>query len=682
MENNIEKTEHSSLDKTVDLPVLGMTCANCAATIERTLNKKTPGVVSANVNFADESVRINYDPSITDIEHLSEVVRKVGYKLVLPQTGESGLDNEQVAREKEVSREKRRFLVGLVCTAPLFILSMSRDFGLIGAWSHQPWVNWLFFVLATPVQFYTGLGYYIGGIKSLRNRSANMDVLIALGSTTAYVYSVAVMLLPGFGTHVYFETSAVIITLIKFGKLLETTAKRRASSAIRKLMDLTPPVALVELNGIETEIPAVHVRPGDIVIVKPGERIPIDGVIISGNSSVDESIMTGESIPVDKSADDTVFGSTVNFQGRLKIKATGVGNETVMAQIIRLVRQAQGSKAPIQHLADRVSAVFVPAIIIIALLTFTVWWIFGGDFVTAMIRMVSVLVIACPCALGLATPTAIMVGTGKGAGMGVLFKNSEAIEIAHKITTIIFDKTGTITHGKPVLTDWIPFGKDGDDDLILAASAEMGSEHPLSRAVVDGAKKKGLVLAEPENFSSVIGIGIEALINSHTVRVGKPEWFHEKMDLHSSTSKLLDDLSSEGKTSMLVSIDNRIAGILAVSDEEKKEAKTALSSLKNMGIKPIMLTGDNERTASAIAAKVGIKHIVAGVMPDKKESVISETRKRGEIVGMVGDGINDSPALASADVGFAIGTGTDIAIESSDITLVGGELNGVVRAIR
>jgi len=678
MEKNNEK---QSKENTCELPVIGMTCANCAATIERTLNTKVPGVLSAHVNFADERVRIDYNPSVTDIEKIAEVVEKTGYKLVIPREN-SGVDTEQEARDKEIRREKLSFLVGLICTVPLFFLSMSRDFSLIGAWSHETWVNWLFFALATPVQFYTGSGYYTGGIKSLRNRSANMDVLIALGSSTAYFYSTAVLLIPGIGTHVYFETSAVIITLIKLGKLLEAKAKGRASSAIRKLMNLTPPLAHVEVDGEEKNIPAEEVLPGDIVIVKPGERVPVDGIIISGISSVDESIMTGESIPVDKAANDTVLASTVNFQGRLKIKATGVGNETVLAHIIRLVRQAQGSKAPIQRIADRVSAVFVPAIIIIALITFFIWRVYGGNFVPAMIRMVAVLVIACPCALGLATPTAIMVGTGMGAGMGILFKNSEALETAHKLTTIMFDKTGTITYGKPVLTDWIPFGENSDSDLLLAASAETGSEHPISQAIVTGAKEKGLNLIEPDEFHAVTGQGVEAVVKGYTVQIGKPAWVQKKITLRYSTLELINDISSEGKTTMLVLIDNRIAGIVAVSDEEKKEARTAVANLIKMGIEPVMLTGDNEKTSSAIALKVGIHHVVSGVMPDKKENIIMEAQKKGEIVGMVGDGINDSPALARADVGISIGSGTDIAMESSDVTLVGDELNGVVRAIR
>ncbi len=665
-----------------ELPVIGMTCANCASTIERTLTKKVPGVLSANANFADERVSVEYDPSVTNVEKMAEAVKKAGYKLVLPRSDGSVLDIEQEEREKEIRMEKRSFLVGLICTIPLFFLSMSRDFSLTGAWSHEQWVNWLFFAMATPVQFYTGAGYYVGSFKSLRNRSANMDLLIALGSSTAYLYSTVLLFLPGIGTHVYFETSAMIITLIKLGKLLEAKAKGKASSAIRKLMDLSPAVAHIEVDSEEKDVPAEQVNPGYIVIVKPGERIPVDGIVISGNSSVDESLMTGESIPVDKTVNDTVFAATVNFHGLLKIKAIGTGNETVLAQIIRLVRQAQGSKAPIQRFADKVSAVFVPSILIIAVITYLIWWIYGGNFVPAMIRMVAVLVIACPCALGLATPTAIMVGTGMGANMGILFKNSKALETAHKLTTVMFDKTGTITHGKPVLTDWVPYGENSYSDLLLAASAERGSEHPISRSVVNGAKEKGLILIEPEKFLAVTGQGIEAIVNGYTVQVGKPEWIQKKTPLNNFTLGLIESLSGEGKTAMVVRIENRIAGVLAVSDEEKKEARTAVKYLEEMGIKPVMLTGDNQKTASAIASRVGITNIVAGVMPDKKESIITEAQKRGEVVGMVGDGINDSPALARADVGIAIGSGTDIAMESADVTLVGGELNGVVRAIR
>lgn len=666
----------------VELPVLGMTCANCAATIERTLNKKTPGVVSAEVNFVNERVTISYDPAVIDTDAIASSVEKAGYRLIMPRAGIDGEDAEQQEREKVIADEKRRFAVGALCALPLFLLSMGRDFSITGAWSHAPWVNWLFFALATPVQFYTGWGFYTGGITSLRNRSANMDVLVALGSTTAYVYSIAVLLIPGLGVHVYFETSAVIITLIKLGKLLEARAKGQASSAIRKLMSLAPATATIEIGGTETTVPADQVHPGDMVIIKPGERIPVDGIVESGYSTTDESMLTGESLPVDKTIGDRVFGGTINFHGRLKMRASGTSSETALAQIIRLVRQAQGSKAPIQLLADKVSSVFVPSILVIALVTFVSWWLIGGSFVPAMIRMVSVLVIACPCALGLATPTAVMVGTGRGAGRGILFKNSEALETAEKLTTIMFDKTGTITSGKPELTDWVPFGSSGDHDLSLAASAESGSEHPLSRAIVEGARVRELSLSEPEDFHTESGHGISAVVSGAKVRVGKPEWFHDMLEGNDTASRTIDTMSSQGKTTMVVQVGTRIAGVLSVSDSPKPEAASAIATLAGMGIEPIMLTGDNEKTAQAMAAQVGIRQVIAGVLPDRKESEIVRIQGEGIVVGMVGDGINDAPALARADVGFAIGSGTDIAMESSDVTLVGGDLTSVVRAIR
>ncbi|MCD6307539.1 MAG: cadmium-translocating P-type ATPase, partial [Candidatus Latescibacteria bacterium] len=561
----------------------------------------------------------------------------------------------------------------------LFVLSMMRDFSLLGAWAHAPCVDWLFLALATPVQFYTGWGFYTGAVKSLRNRSANMDVLVAMGSSTAYVYSLAVLIQPAVGAHVYFETSAVIITLIRLGKLLEARAKGRASHAIRALMNLAPKIAHVQRDGEETDIPAEKVAEGDIVVVRPGERIPVDGVVVSGRSSVDESMMTGESIPADKTEDDTVFGATMNMQGLLKILATSVGSDTALAQIVRLVREAQGSKAPIQRLADDVASIFVPAVILIALGTFVLWWALGGEFVPAMIHMVAVLVIACPCALGLATPTAVMVGTGKGASMGVLFKNSETLEMAHRLTTVLFDKTGTVTRGKPSLTDWLPLEGAGDTELALAASAESGSEHPISRAIVDGAKSHGLSILEPEEVQMVSGFGIEGCVDGRTLKIGKPGWFEP---LDDEIAAGIERLSSMGKTPVIVAVDSRIVGIMAVSDEEKPGAEQAIRRLHDLGVETVMLTGDNRAAAVTVARRVGIDRVVADVLPDQKEAEVRKLRSENRIVGMVGDGINDSPALALADVGIAIGTGADIAMEASDVTLVGGDLDGVSRAIR
>lgn len=671
----------------VNLPVIGMTCTNCSATVEKTLNEKVPGVIKASVNFGTEKAIVEYDPGLTDLSKMAKAVAKAGYELILPQDDGDIGDAEELARTKELKSQQRYFLVGLIFTLPLFILSMSRDFSMLGPWAHEAWVNWLFFALATPVQFYTGWGFYTGAFKSVRAGSANMDVLVALGSSTAYFYSLAVLLFPGLGIHVYFETSALIITLIKLGKLLEAGAKGKASSAIRKLMDLAPKTAHVEnASGEIEDIPAQEVTPGQIVIIKPGESIPVDGVVISGRSAVNESMLTGESIPMDKEEGDKVFGATVNQQGLLKVEAVGVGTETALSQIVRLVQEAQGSKAPIQRLADQVAAVFVPVIIVIALITFGIWWAATGEFVEAMIRMVAVLVIACPCALGLATPTAIMVGTGKGAGMGVLFKNSEALETAHKINIIMFDKTGTITKGEPVLTDFITVNEGSEEDLILAATAESASEHPLAKAVVQGAIERGAKPGQPDEFIAESGFGVRATIDNKTVRVGKPDWFKEEGEqiepLSDDILSLVEKLSSEGKTVMLVETDGHINGILAVSDTEKETAAKAISEIKAMGIEPIMLTGDNQQAAETIAAKVGIDHVVAGVLPEGKEEIVRKAMEDGKSVAMVGDGINDSPALARADVGVAIGSGTDVAMEASDITLVGGELEGVARAIR
>ncbi|MBN1293542.1 MAG: copper-translocating P-type ATPase [Candidatus Latescibacteria bacterium] len=675
-------TKGKNTIQVIDLPVIGMTCANCARTVERSLIRKVPGVKSATVNLAAETVHVEFDPSEATFDTLADAVEKSGYTLVIPKAGEQIQDEEQTARQAEIQRERKALFIGILFTVPLFVLSMARDFSLIGLWTHEQWVKWLFLALATPVQFYTGRGFYTGGFKSIRNLSANMDVLVALGSSTAYFYSVALLLLPGLGSHVYFETSAMIITLIKIGKLLEAKAKGQASQAIRRLMDLAPVVAHIEKDGVERDIPAEKVKSGDTVVIRPGERIPVDGIVLSGQSAVDESMMTGESIPVDKSKDDNVFGATINMQGRLKIRATGVGSETALAQIIRLVSAAQGSKAPIQRLADRVSAIFVPAIILLSVLTFTIWWIVGGDFVPAMIRMVAVLVIACPCALGLATPTAVMVGSGKGASMGILFKNSETLEAAHRLTVIMFDKTGTITMGKPVLTDWIPLVESRETDLSLIAGAETGSEHPLSRAVVNGAKDRGLTITEPLNFRALAGKGIEAEVNGHSVFVGSVDWIRSKYIINDNILKQINMLLNNGKTVILGVVDNSIAGIIGVSDEIKPDAEQTIRGIKELGIEPVMLTGDSKNAAQAIAMKAGIKTVVAEILPDQKESVVRDFQGRGEYVGMVGDGINDSPALARADVGIAIGTGTDIAMEASDITLVGGELKGVYRAIR
>ena len=683
--SKIKEAGYNVAQATVEFPVTGMTCTNCAMTIERTLKKKVPGVVDASVNFAAERAHVEYIPTITNTDEMITAIEKAGYGAILSDEIVEGEDAELVARKAEIKNQTRKFLVGLLFTAPLFFLSMGRDFGFFGSWSHAFWVNWLMLALASPVQFYTGWDYYTGGWKSLRNRSANMDVLVAMGSSVAYFYSLALLLNPILGKHVYFETSAVIITLIKLGKMLESKTKGRTGGAIRKLMGLRPKTATILEKGEEREIPLSHVKLTDVVIVRPGESIPVDGVVVEGESSVDESMLTGEPIPVDKGPGDKVTGGTINGQGRLKFEAKKVGKDTALAQIIRLVQEAQGSKAPIQALADRVAAIFVPAVLGIAVLTFILWWAIGGQFVPSMIRMVAVLVIACPCALGLATPTAIMAGTGKGAEKGVLFKNSEALEEATRLNTIVLDKTGTITLGKPFVVNVVVSDSmiNNENDLLkLGASVERGSEHPVGRAIVKEAETRGIDLFEPDAFMALSGLGVQGKIDGKDVLVGKPKWFEEMgFNLH-ETDAQLRSLQDEGKTVMMVAVNNNIAGLIAVADRVKPESKEAIEELHRQNLKVVMITGDNRQTAEAIASEVNIDDIVAEVRPEEKSQKIKELQDKGEKVGMVGDGINDAPALAQADVGLAIGTGTDVAIESGDVILVSGNLKGISKAIQ
>jgi Cu+-exporting ATPase len=668
----------------VEMPITGMSCANCAANVERALNKKVEGVVGASVNFASERASIDYLPGRVDIDEIVAAIEKAGFGAIAPEAGESGEDAEQAARSAEIRDQTRKFAVGVAFALPLFVLSMSRDFGLLGGWSHAAWVNWLFWALATPVQFYTGRDYYVGGFNSLRNRSANMDVLIALGSSVAYVYSLGVLLVPALGDHVYFETSAVIITLIKLGKLLEARTKGKTGSAIRKLIGLQPKTAFIIEAGEEREVPLTRVERDAVVVVRPGERIPVDGVVLEGASAVDESMLSGEPIPVDKGEGDTVAAGTINGQGRLKFRATRVGRETALAQIIRLVQEAQGSKAPIQALADRVAAVFVPGVILIALVTFVIWWGVTGDFVPAMIRLVAVLVIACPCALGLATPTAIMAGTGKGAEHGVLFKKAEALETATRLDAVVLDKTGTITEGKPAVVDVVPLnGVAGSADEVLAwaASAELGSEHPLGRAIVQAAREKALDLQDPKAFNAQGGFGVAAVVDGRKVKVGKPKWFDGAMDGYGEAEDAIVQRQAQGNTVMVLSVDQKVAGVIAVADTLKPDSKAAIAALHRQKLKVVMLTGDNAQTARAIADQVGIDEFVAEVRPEEKSAKVKEIQSKGLRVGMVGDGINDAPALAQAEVGMAIGTGTDVAIETADVILSSGRLSGIPRAI-
>ncbi len=696
----------------VELPLLGMTCANCAATIERRL-KKTDGVVDAAVNLASERATVRYAPGATTRADLVAAVRAAGYDVVEAAEGEEAVDAEAAAREAEIAHQKRRLLVGALFTLPLFLLSMGRDLGLLGSWAGALWVDWLFLALATPVQFYVGWDYYTGAFKSLRNGSANMDVLVALGSSVAYFYSVAVLLFKtagshAIGHHLYFETSAVIITLIVTGKLLEVRAKGRTSEAIKKLMGLQPRTARVVRDGVERDIPIAEVVPGDWVLVRPGEKIPVDGHVLEGRSSVDESMITGESLPADKAAGDGVIGATVNRQGLLTVEAGKVGRDTVLAQIIRMVESAQGSKAPIQRVVDRVAAWFVPAVIGLALVTFAIWLLAGAGFVPALLRLIAVLVIACPCAMGLATPTSIMVGVGKGAEAGILFKNSAALEEAHRLNAIVLDKTGTITRGQPAVTavvtapqavaplptDHWPLPTADDHLLQLAASAERGSEHPLGEAIVRAAEARGLSLSSPQRFEAVAGHGIAAVVDGQRVLVGNHRLLErEDVTPGAGMAEQAAALEAEAQTVMWLAVDGRAAGLIGVADTIKDGSAEAVRALRDLGLTVVMLTGDNPATAAAIGREAGIDRVLAGVLPGEKAEYVRRLQaefggdeRGGSVrdghVGMVGDGINDAPALAQANVGFAIGTGTDVAMETADVTLMRGDLRSVPQAIR
>lgn len=717
---------------TLTLPILGMSCTACSNAVEQAI-REVDGVVYANVNFAAEQAQVEYVSGLGSRAPIVEAVRRAGYDTVSaaspspdvpPVVSEAGLaeggefapapvrddvavepveDAEAAARAAAVRHQVVRLLVGAVFSLPLVAISMGRDIGLWGAWVHGGWVNWLLLVLATPVQFFVGWDYYVGAIKSLRNRSANMDVLVAMGTTVAYVFSLAVLAAQSVGSsllggHVYFETSAVIITLIVLGKLLEARAKGRTSAAIKELIGLQSRTARVLRDGEELDIPVEEVRVGDMVVVRPGEKIPVDGVVISGESSVDESMFTGESMPVDKTSGNHVFGATLNGRGLLGIEATKVGRETALAQIIRLVEEAQGSKAPIQRVVDQVAAYFVPAVIGLAGVTFVVWMFAGAGFVAALLRVVAVLVIACPCAMGLATPTSIIVGIGKGAGVGVLFKNSVALEHTQKLTAVLLDKTGTITEGEPAVTDLVvsqafsaigsggtaaqlpvPVGRT--DLLRLAASAERGSEHPLGEAIVRAAHSSGLELAEPAKFEAFAGHGVAAEVEERRILLGNLRLMEQEQVNLNGLVPQYEELQAEAKSAIWLAIDGQAAALIAVADTVKEGSREAVAVLRRMGLTVAMLTGDNQATADAIAREVGINRVIAELLPGQKVDQVKAMQAEGFRVAMLGDGINDAPALAQADVGIAIGAGTDVAMEAADVTLIRGDLRSVPQAI-
>ncbi len=682
----------------VTLPIGGMTCASCVMHVENGL-RSVPGVLSASVNLATERATVEFIPGLVSIGDLKRAVQDVGYEVLdVGGTEQELVDREQVLRAQEMQREKRDLIIGIIFTVPLFTLAMAHDvlhyvlmrMDILPQLFNWAGFNWVLFALATPVQFYVGRSYHRGALKSLRAMAPNMDLLISLGTNAAYWLSVVVLVASLFGieipSHVYFESAAVIITLIKVGKYLEARAKGQTSEAIKKLMGLRAKTARVVRDGKEMDIPVDDVRVGDIVSVRPGEKVPVDGVIVDGTSTVDESMITGESLPVEKAVGDTVIGATLNKMGAFRFEARKVGRETALAQIIKLVEDAQGSKAPIQRLADQISSVFVPVVVAIAVATFGIWLIFGPapSFNLAFVNFVAVLIIACPCALGLATPTAIIVGTGKGAENGVLIRSGGALETAHRVNAIILDKTGTLTRGAPSVTEMIPakgLRLSKEEFVRLVASAEQSSEHPLGQAIVNRAKELGLALKTPSEFAAVAGRGVRALVDGHQVLVGNEKLLAESQIALDGLETTSSHLADEGKTAMYAAIDGQSAGLIAVADTLKPNSRAAVQALKRLGLEVYMLTGDNARTAAAIARQVGIEHYFAEVLPGQKADKVRELQAQGKRVAMVGDGINDAPALAQADIGIAIGTGTDVAMDASDITLISGDLQGVVTAI-
>jgi Cu+-exporting ATPase len=683
--SSIRKSGYDVGTVSVELPIQGIDCASCVQKIEQAL-LESKGVTNTVVNLATEKARVEYIPEETNLVEIKKVIESTGYKVIETEVEEVE-DYEKVIREREYKKLKNKFFFGLVISVIVLIGSLEWISGVPRFLTNY----YLLWILATPVQFWAGWQFYRGAWGAFRHRNADMNTLIAVGTSAAYLYSVVAILFPfffrsgGIEPKVYFDTSVVIITLILLGRVLEARAKGQTSEAIKRLIGLQPKTARVIRNGNELDVPVQNVLVGDLVIVRPGEKVPVDGIVREGKSFVDESMITGESIPVEKKAGDEVIGATINKSGSFKFEATKVGKDTALAQIIKLVQEAQGSKAPIQRLADVIAGYFVPVVISIAILTFIIWYIFGPNpaLTFALLNFVAVMIIACPCALGLATPTAIMVGTGKGAGKGVLIKGGESLETAHKINSIVFDKTGTLTKGEPEVTDIIPLDKlSAKEILFYAGSAEKKSEHPLGEAIVRKTVEEKIELKDSLEFNSIAGFGIEAKIDGKKVLLGNQKLMEErKIDIRALIPRA-EELSQDGKTSIYLSIDGKSSAVIAVADTLKENSKNAVGQLHQLGLEVVMLTGDNRRTAEAIARKVGIDRVLSEVLPEDKVYEVRKLQNEGKIVAMVGDGINDAPALAQADVGIAIGTGTDIAMEASDITLIRGDLSGVVTAIR
>lgn len=663
--------------------VTGMSCASCVSRVERAL-RDVPGVIDVSVNLAAEKATVEHLSGVAGIEDFGRAVQDAGYGVSREEEGE---EPGGELRDLEYRKLRNKVILGAVLSALVLLGSLPHMTGLPSP-VPMTWLNFALFLLTTPVQFLVGSQFYRGAWGALKHGQTNMNTLVVIGTSAAYLYSTAVTFAPQLfadRADVYYDVAAVITTFILLGRLMEARAKGRTGEAIRKLAGLRAKTARVVRGGEERDVAVEDVRVGDIVVVRPGEKIPVDGRVIGGESSVDESMISGEPMPVTKRPGDEVIGATINGSGSFRFLATRVGKDTALAQIIRMVEEAQGSKAPIQRLADRISGIFVPIVIAIAIATFLVWWFFGPEpaFTFAMLNFVAVLIIACPCALGLATPTSIMVGTGRGAEMGMLIKGGEVLEKAHRLTTVVLDKTGTLTRGRPEVTDVVVANGLSEEELLrLVASAERGSEHPLGEAIVEGARRRGVDLAGAEGFRAVSGGGIEAAVEGRKVMAGNRRFLEEAGVPEDGLAPQADRLAAAGRTPVFVAVDGRPAGLVAVADTVREESKEAIEELHRMGLEVAMITGDNRRTAEAVARRLGIDRVLAEVRPQEKADEVAKLQKEGKIVAMVGDGINDAPALARADVGIAIGTGTDVAMEAGDITLISGDVRGVARAVR